>query len=170
MVAAPTHVRRQGLVRTCTLEGACWTRLRGKVADGIRLERDELAWLHTHAADDDLSALATQVRARFHPPDRATWLIMAIINSTNVCVAKCDYCAFYVLPNQAGGYLLTHEQVFAKIEELRAFGGTLVAFNGGFHPKIRITDYAALFSACHERFPTSPSSRPRSPSSCSPAR
>ena len=35
---------------------------------------------------------------RCHEPDRATYMVMRIINYTNVCVAQCDYCAFYVLP------------------------------------------------------------------------
>ena len=39
---------------------------------------------------------------------------MRIINTTNVCVAQCDYCAFYALPGQPGGYVLTEEQIFAK--------------------------------------------------------
>ena len=45
-------------------------------------------------------------------------MVMRIVNYTNVCVAQCDYCAFYVLPNQEGGYVLSREDVFAKIDEL----------------------------------------------------
>ena len=37
-------------------------------------------------------------------------MVMRIINYTNVCVAQCDYCAFYVLPNQDGGYVLERER------------------------------------------------------------
>jgi len=45
-------------------------------------------------------------RAQYHDPGRATYMVMRIVNYTNVCVAQCDYCAFYVLPNQDGGYVL----------------------------------------------------------------
>ena len=55
---------------------------------------------------------------RWHEPNHATYMVMRIINYTNVCVAQCDYCAFYVLPNQEGGYVLSREDVFAKIDEL----------------------------------------------------
>ena len=75
------------------------------------------------------------MRGRYHEPNRATYMVMRIINYTNVCVAQCDYCAFYVLPNQEGGYVLSREDVFAKIDELVEVGGDLVAFNGGFNPK-----------------------------------
>ena len=79
-------------------------------------------------------------------------MVMRIINYTNVCVAQCDYCAFYVLPNQDGGYVLSREDVFAKIDELLEVGGDLVAFNGGFNPKLPLDYYCDLFAAVRERY------------------
>jgi cyclic dehypoxanthinyl futalosine synthase len=123
-----------------------------RVHDGGRVTRDEAAWLYEHASDDELKHLAGLVRARFHRPDEATYLIMAILNYTNVCVAKCDYCAFYKLPKQEGTYLLTFDQLAPRIEHVLGLGGTLIGFNGGFHPDLRIADYAALFRSIRERF------------------
>jgi cyclic dehypoxanthinyl futalosine synthase len=123
------------------------------VAERTRLNREHAAWLFREAADEDLARLASQVRARFHRADEATYLMMAIVNYTNVCVAKCDYCSFYRLPGASDAYLLSFEQVAQKVEALRALGGTLVGFNGGFHPELRIQDYAQLFGKIHERFP-----------------
>ena len=79
-------------------------------------------------------------------------MVMRIINYTNVCVAQCDYCAFYVLPNQDGGYVLSREDVFAKIDDLVALGGDLVAFNGGFNPRLPLDYYCDLFAAVRERY------------------
>ena len=83
-----------------------------------RISLDEARELWLHADDEELKARAQAARARFHEPDRATYMVMRIINYTNVCVAQCDYCAFYVLPNQDGGYVLSREDVFAKIDGL----------------------------------------------------
>lgn len=127
-------------------------RIRTAVEAGNRISRDDAAWLATHASDAALSELATTVRARFHAPDAATYLIMAIVNYTNVCVAKCDYCAFYKLPKQEGTYLLTLEQVCDRVDALRTHGGTLVGFNGGFHPEVRLADYAELFRGIGARY------------------
>ena len=77
---------------------------------------------------------------------------MRIINYTNVCVAQCDYCAFYVLPGQDGGYVLDRDDVFAKIDGLLEVGGDLVAFNGGFNPKLPLDYYCDLFAAVRERY------------------
>ena len=99
-----------------------------------RISVDEARTLWHEGSDEELKRLAQEVRARYHEPNHATYMVMRIINYTNVCVAQCDYCAFYVLPNQDGGYVLSREDVFAKIDELVEFGGDLVAFNGGFRP------------------------------------
>jgi cyclic dehypoxanthinyl futalosine synthase len=123
-----------------------------KIDARVPLSRDDAATLFHEASDELLSELATKVRARYHAPDAATYIIMAIVNYTNVCVAKCDYCSFYRLPHQAGTYLLSFDEMAAKIDALAALGGTLVSFNGGFHPKLRIHDYAKLFAQLRERY------------------
>jgi cyclic dehypoxanthinyl futalosine synthase len=124
----------------------------GKVKRGERISTSDATVLWHHASDEELKRLAGFVRARYHAPDRATYLVMRIINYTNVCVAQCDYCAFYVLPNQEGGYVLTREDVFAKIDELLEIGGDLVAFNGGFNPRLPLHYYCDLFRAVRQRY------------------
>jgi cyclic dehypoxanthinyl futalosine synthase len=123
-----------------------------KVEDGGRITTDEAATLWRHASDDTLKELAQSVRARYHDPGHATYMVMRIINYTNVCVAQCDYCAFYVLPNQDGGYVLSREDVFAKIDGLLESGGDLVGFNGGFNPKLPLDYYCDLFASVRERY------------------
>lgn len=122
------------------------------VLDGGRISTDDAAVLWEDASDEMLMKLASAVRGRYHAPKHATYLVMRIINYTNVCVAQCDYCAFYVLPNQEGGYVLTREDVFEKIDELVEFGGDLVGFNGGFNPKLPLHFYCDLFRAVRERY------------------
>jgi cyclic dehypoxanthinyl futalosine synthase len=116
----------------------------------ISVEEARTLWLE--ASDEELKRLAQEVRGRYHEPNRATYMVMRIINYTNVCVAQCDYCAFYVLPNQDGGYVLSREDVFAKIDELVETGGDLVAFNGGFNPRLPLEFYCDLFAAVRARY------------------
>ena len=123
-----------------------------KVEAGERITVDAAATLWQEASDEELKRLAQVARGRWHEPGRATYMVMRIVNYTNVCVAQCDYCAFYVLPNQEGGYVLSREDVFAKIDELLETGGDLVAFNGGFNPKLPLDFYCELFAAVRERY------------------
>jgi cyclic dehypoxanthinyl futalosine synthase len=117
-----------------------------------RISVEDARALWEEASDEELKKLAGEVRARYHEPNRATYMVMRIVNYTNVCVAQCDYCAFYVLPNQDGGYVLSREDVFAKIDELVEFGGDLVAFNGGFNPRLPLDYYCDLFASVRERY------------------
>ncbi len=123
-----------------------------QVAAGERISTAQAQLLWEQASDEQLRQLAALVRARYHRPNECTYLIMRIINYTNVCVAQCDYCAFYTLPGQTGGYVLSRDAVFAKIDELLSLGGDLVGFNGGFNPHLPLDYYCDLFSAIRQHY------------------
>ena len=126
--------------------------IRSKVTAGERVSAEDALWLWKNASDGELRELAQVVRARFHEPKSCTYMVMRIINYTNVCVAQCDYCAFYRLPGAEGGYVLSQEQVFAKLDELLELGGDLAAFNGGFNPHLPLEYYCELFAAVRARY------------------
>ena len=128
--------------------------IESKISNGTAIDRADARWLFAEATSEQLSTLATLSKSRYHKAEEASYLIMAIINYTNVCVAKCDYCSFYRLPHQKGTYLLDFDQICERIESLRAMGGSLVGFNGGFHPGLRLDDYAQLFEKIHRQYPT----------------
>ena len=126
--------------------------IKRKITSGQRVTDEEACFLFAEADSATLSDLATTVKKRFHSADAATYVIMAIINYTNICVAKCDYCAFYRLPHQSGTYLLSFEEICKRIDELISLGGSMVGFNGGFHPKLKLQHYADLFSQIREKY------------------
>jgi cyclic dehypoxanthinyl futalosine synthase len=123
-----------------------------QVISGERVSRSQAEWLWVRASDIELQKLAFIVRNRFHDPGTATYVLMRIINYTNICVAKCDYCSFYRLPNASDGYVRSREWIFAKIDELISLGGDLFAFNGGFNPNLKIDYYIDLFRAIRDRY------------------
>jgi cyclic dehypoxanthinyl futalosine synthase len=128
------------------------TDIRRKVEASERITPADALWLWQNASDAELRELATIVRARFHAPGTCTYMVMRIVNYTNVCVAQCDYCAFYKLPGQPGGYVLSQQGVFAKLDELLVLGGDLAAFNGGFNPHLPLDYYCDLFAAIRARY------------------
>jgi cyclic dehypoxanthinyl futalosine synthase len=48
--------------------------------------------------------------------------------------------------------VLSRKDVFAKIDDLLETGGDVVAFNGGFNPKLPLEFYCELFAAVRERY------------------
>jgi cyclic dehypoxanthinyl futalosine synthase len=129
-----------------------YTEIAEKVRQGLRVGRDEARWLWNNASDEEMRALASGVRGRFHAAGTCSYMVMRIINYTNVCVAQCDYCAFYKLPSQDGGYVMSQDEVFAKLDGLLVLGGDLAAFNGGFNPHLPLSYYCELFAAIRTRY------------------
>ncbi len=123
-----------------------------KVRQEERISVDEARWLWSHADNEQLCLLANLVRDRFNKPSTATYLLMRIINYTNVCVAKCDYCSFYRLPKAPDVYVRPKEWIFEKIDELLEVGGDFFGFNGGFNPELKIDYYCDLFSSIRARY------------------
>lgn len=123
-----------------------------KISRGERIDLEDARCLWEEASDEEMKRLASEVRARYHSPGECTYLVMRIINYTNVCVAQCDYCAFYRLPGHSEGYVMSREGVFSKLDELLALGGDLAAFNGGFNPHLPLSYYCELFAAVRARY------------------
>jgi cyclic dehypoxanthinyl futalosine synthase len=123
------------------------------VRAGERLDADEALELYRRAPTALLGRLADAVRARKHPDRVATYIIDRNVNYTNVCVAKCNFCAFYRPVGSPEGYVLGFDELFRKIDETIAVGGVQLLLQGGHNPDLPLTWYEDLFRAVKERYP-----------------
>ncbi|MCA9245053.1 MAG: dehypoxanthine futalosine cyclase [Phycisphaerales bacterium] len=69
-----------------------------------------------------------------HPEPYRTYVVDRNINYSNVCTAKCIFCNFKADPGDDDAYVLSFEQIGAKIEELIDIGGTQILMQGGLVP------------------------------------
>src|SRR5208283_1804956 len=118
--------------------------IQGKVFDGARICGEEAVRLYHALSLPELGALADVVRERKHPRRHVTYIIDRNINYTNVCDVYCTFCAFMREERNDDSYVLTPEQVGAKIQELVAIGGVQILMQGGHHPKLGIDYYLNL--------------------------
>ena len=130
-----------------------------KISAGERLTPDDARRLFAHPNVAELGLLANAVRRRRHPEAVVTYNVGRNINYTNVCWVKCDFCAFYRPPGSVEGYTLSHDEIFAKIDELVAFGGeesksNEILMQGGLNPRLRLEYYEDLFAQIRERYPS----------------
>jgi cyclic dehypoxanthinyl futalosine synthase len=125
-----------------------------KVQRGERLSEDEALELYRQAPTALLGQLADAVRARKHPEGVVTYIIDRNVNYTNVCVAKCNFCAFYRPVGSSEGYVLGFDELFRKIDETIAVGGVQLLLQGGHNPDLPLTWYEDLFRAIKERYPS----------------
>ncbi len=128
-------------------------KISAEVFAGERISPEEGLFLLENGELLHLGFLADQVRRRKHPDGVVTFVIDRNINYTNICCCGCRFCAFYRPPGHLEGYLLTKEEIFQKIEELLAVGGTQILMQGGLHPDLTLEYFENLFQEIKRHYP-----------------
>lgn len=124
-----------------------------KVYANERISAEEALFLFKHPNLLELSALASHRRFQRVPERRVTYIIGRILNYTNVCWVRCKFCAFYRTPGHDEGYLLSDEEILAKVGDTVEKGGVEILFQGGLNPKLKIDYYEHIFSLIMEKYP-----------------
>ena len=119
-----------------------------------RLTKEEALYLIKNADLKELGRIATARKKEFHPDNITTFVVDRNINYTNICWVDCKFCAFYRHEKDADAYVLTFDEIDAKIDELLEIGGTQILFQGGVHPKLKIEWYEDLVGHIHTKYPT----------------
>ncbi|MHC3995219.1 dehypoxanthine futalosine cyclase [Thiomicrolovo sp. ZZH C-3] len=118
-----------------------------------RLTKEEAVDLIRNADLKTLGKLATARKKELHPKGVTTFVVDRNINYTNICWVDCKFCAFYRHEKDEDAYVLTYDEIDAKIDELLAIGGTQILFQGGVHPKLKIEWYEDLVEHIHTKYP-----------------
>jgi cyclic dehypoxanthinyl futalosine synthase len=121
---------------------------------GSRLSAADALELYRHAPTALLGRLADEARRRRHPDGIVTYIIDRNVNYTNVCVARCRFCAFYRPVGSPEGYALGFDEIFRKIEQTIALGGEQLLLQGGHNPDIPLAWYEDLFRQVKQRYPS----------------
>src|ERR1700722_11661675 len=124
------------------------------IAGKRRLSEAQALGLYQNASMHDLGNWALAACQRMHPEDYRTYVIDRNINYTNVCTAKCTFCAFRRDHEDADAYTLTFEQIGEKIRELVAINGTQILMQGGMNDQLPIEWYEGLLRYIKTNFPT----------------
>ena len=130
-----------------------------KVLDGERITSEDAMELYSLPLAE-LGQLADQRRQRakaeaFHGRGNeiVTYIVDRNINYTNVCNVYCKFCAFYRTERDDDHYVLSHEEIDQKIDELVSIGGIQILMQGGHHPKLGIDYYLNLLNHIRAKYP-----------------
>lgn len=127
------------------IEKKVFTGERLSYADGVRLFHcNDLAWL---------GMLADYVRKQ-KAGDIVYYNVNCHVNLTNICTARCKFCAFGRDKGDKGAYEMTKEQAIALVSEASRdpnLAGLHVV--SGLHPDWSFEDYLGILKALHEKFP-----------------
>ena len=120
---------------------------------GERLTPETARTMYLNAPTALLGRLADDVRRRKHPGGVVTYIIDRNVNYTNVCVARCKFCAFYRPVGSAEGYTLGFDEIYRKIDETIRLGGGQLLLQGGHNPDVPLAWYEDLFRGVKQRYP-----------------
>jgi 2-iminoacetate synthase ThiH len=124
------------------------------VIDGrARLTDEQAMELYRGASLHDLGQWAHARAQIMHPEDYRTYVIDRNINYTNVCTAKCTFCAFRRDHEDEDAYTLSFEKIGEKIRELVSIGGTQILMQGGMNDRLPIEWYEELLRYIKGEFP-----------------
>lgn len=115
-------------------------------------ERDGIELLK-HGDAIELGRLADAKRRELFG-DTVTFIVDRNINYTNVCKNECKFCAFFRRKEHKDAYLLTYDEILAKVKETVAAGGTQVMIQGGLYPDLGLEYYEKMLRLIRDKFPS----------------
>jgi aminodeoxyfutalosine synthase len=99
-----------------------------------------------------LGAVADELRRRT-VGDRVTFVVNRHINYSNVCVSKCDFCAFYREEGAPGAYTMSMEEILERVKGSIDLGITELHIVGSLHPDLPFEFYEEMMREIKSRFP-----------------
>ncbi len=121
-----------------------------KAEAGERLSAAEAVVLYDEAPFQELGRVADLRRKLAVPGEWATYVVDKNLNTTNVCVTGCTFCAFYTDPDSGRGYALSPEQVVENARQAAEAGATQILIQGGLNPDLKLDYYEACLSGIRD--------------------
>ncbi len=126
--------------------------IHGKVMAGERLSADDGRRLYQNGNLPAIGYLANLVRERLHG-ERVYFVRNQHLNYTNICNKSCLFCSFYALPKDPEGYVLSPEDIQARMETYSDIPISEIHMVGGVNPKLPYAYYLDIVRAIKEARP-----------------
>ncbi|WP_054695595.1 aminofutalosine synthase MqnE [Syntrophomonas palmitatica] len=129
------------------------TDIEEKVNNKQRLTRED--GLALYACDDILWLAGLARRKKHEVSGRNVYFnVNRHINLSNICVSRCEFCAFGVDENGSGDpYVMNAEEAFAYGAEAVDYGITEFHIVSSLHPTMPFSYYVDIVRKFHEEFP-----------------
>jgi cyclic dehypoxanthinyl futalosine synthase len=101
----------------------------------------------------ELGARAHALRQERAAADVVSYIVDRNINYTNLCITDCKFCAFYRRPKDDEAYVLSYQEIGAKIDEAKALGAVQILMQGGHNPYLPLDWYLELLRFIKEHHP-----------------
>jgi aminodeoxyfutalosine synthase len=126
--------------------------IREKVESGVRLSFEDGLALEESNDLFALGEIANVVRERYNG-NFGYYNVNTHINPTNVCVYKCDFCAFRADLDDPRGYVMDEAQIIERAGQAHARGATELHIVGGLHHKLPFDYYVDVVRWIKDAYP-----------------
>ncbi|MEM0155358.1 MAG: CofH family radical SAM protein [Thermoplasmataceae archaeon] len=124
-----------------------------KVKNGEDLDREDIIFMYDEADLNMLGKLARSITDGISGR-KVSFVSNMILNYTNICNVRCNFCAFYRTGKESDSYILTKEQVIERIRPLyEDVGITQLLIQGGVNPDLDLDYYTKMFDLIHRTYP-----------------
>lgn len=132
------------------------SKIREKILKKERITFEEGVSLYKHPnllEIGELGKLAREIKAGAEKAKWVYWNRNLHLNPTNVCIGRCNFCAFAKLPGEEGGWTYTIPEALQKVSHGVKGGANEVHIVGGLNPKAALPYYVDLLKAIKKEFP-----------------
>lgn len=119
-----------------------------------RLNDPEALALYRGLSLHELGARAHAACCAKHPTDVRTYVVDRNINYSNVCDARCAFCAYHADAAGQRPWTATNEEILEKVGQLVAIGGCQILLQGGLHPELPLGWYERLLGDVGAAYPS----------------
>ncbi len=127
--------------------------LEAVVEGEVRLTPQQALRLYHEMPWPELARLADARCSTLHGDVIRTYVIDRNINYTNICTARCTFCAFRRDGDEGDAYTLEPEALLDKVRELVNICGTQILLQGGMNPHLPLEWYENMLQVIREEFP-----------------
>ncbi len=127
-----------------------WKTILDRVEAGGRITAEDAAIIYNEAPFQELGRVANIRRCKAVPGDLATYVFDKNLNTTNVCVVDCKFCAFYTKPESGKAYARSPDEIVAEVKQAAEAGATQILIQGGLNPDLKIDYYEACLSGIRD--------------------
>lgn len=123
-----------------------------KVESGARISRGECLELFS-APLHDLAEAANARRKALDPSNEVGYIVNRMINYSNVCMARCKFCAYHAKAGRVAPFRLSDDEIFSLCADAVKRGGVQIMLQGGLHPDFTLEWAENLLRRIKAAFP-----------------
>ncbi len=124
-----------------------------KVDEGDDLTRDEIAYMYNEVDIKTLGRAARVLTDKI-TGRQVSFVSNMILNYTNICNVRCNFCAFYRTGKEEDSYTMSAEQVVERLKQFDSlYGIKQLLIQGGVNPDLPLEYYTDMFRKIKKEVP-----------------